>query len=96
MAAYLAELSGTHLAALLLSTDRPDPRITQLTGATAAADLPALLVEHDIYQSLPGARSRPWSAGRRSGTDRARTDIIADALDRPGWSRSAACPARDD
>ena len=41
MAAYLTELSGTHLAALLLSTGTPpDPRVSELTRATAAAGLP--------------------------------------------------------
>ena len=83
MAAYLAELSGIHLAALLLSTGTPpDPRVSQLTRATAARDLPVLLVEHDSYQTA--TRVRDLDPGLPAD-DRERiegvTDNIADALD---------------
>lgn len=80
MAAYLAELSETHLAALLLSAGTaPDPQVSQLSRATAAADLPVLLVESDSYQtatremmrgsvssSSPGS-FRDTSSGREPG-----------------------------
>ena len=95
MAAYLAELSGTHLAALLLSTGTaPDPRITQLTGATAAADLPVLLVEHDSYQIATRVRDLdpglPVDDQERIGGV---TDTIADALD-PSWLESLSGSSR--
>ena len=62
MAAYLTELSGTHLAALLLSAGTaPDPRVSQLIRATAAGDLPVLLIEDDSYQTA--TRVRDLDAG---------------------------------
>ncbi len=95
MAAYLAELSGTHLAALLLSTGTaPDPRITQLTRATAAAGLPVLLVEHDSYQTA--TRVRDLDPGLPvDDTERIEgvTDTIADALD-PSWLESLTSSSR--
>lgn len=95
MAAYLAELSGTHLAALLLSAGTmPDPRVTALTQATAATDLPVLLVEHDSYQTA--ARVRDLDPGLPVD-DTARiedvTSNIADALD-ASWLQSLPSPAR--
>src|SRR5579863_9168865 len=57
MAAYLTELSETHLAALLLSSGAaPDPQITQLTRTTAAAGLPVLLVDTDSYHTAARVR----------------------------------------
>ncbi len=95
MAAYLAELSGTRLAALLLSAGTsPDPRITQLTGATAAADLPVLLVEQDSYQTA--TRVRDLDPGLPADdTERIEgvTDNIADALD-PSWLGSLTSTSR--
>jgi phosphate acetyltransferase len=86
MAAYLAELSGIHLAALLLSSGTaPDPRVSQLTRATAAADLPVLLVGYDSYQTA--TRVRDLDPGLPvDDTERIEgvTDNIADALD-PSW-----------
>jgi phosphate acetyltransferase len=95
MAAYLAELSGTHLAALLLSAGTaPDPRVSQLTRATAATDLPVLLVEHDSYQTA--TRVRDLDPGlpvddleRIEGV----MENIADALD-PSWLESLTSTSR--
>ena len=95
MAAYLAELSGTHLAALLLSSGAaPDPRVTQLTRATAADDLPVLLVDSDSYHTA--ARVRDLDPGlpvddleRIEGA----TELIADALD-PSWLKSLTSTSR--
>ena len=95
MAAYLAELSGTHLAALLLSAGAaPDPQVSQLTRATAAVGLPVLLVEHDSYQTA--TRVRDLDPGlpvddleRIEGV----TDNIADALD-PSWLESLTSTSR--
>jgi phosphate acetyltransferase len=95
MAAYLAELSGTHLAALLLSSGTaPDPRVSQLTRATAAAGLPVLLVDSDSYHSA--ARVRNLDPGlpvddleRIEGV----TENIADALD-PSWLETLTSTSR--
>ena len=95
MAAYLTELSGTRLAGLLLSTGTaPDPRISKLTRATAAAGLPVLLVEDDSYQTA--TRVRDLDPGlpaddleRIEGV----TDNIADALD-PPWLESLTGASR--
>jgi phosphate acetyltransferase len=88
MAAYLAELGGTHLAALLLSAGvTPDPRISTLTQARANG-LPVLLVDHDSYQTA--ARVRDLDPGLSvDDTERieAVTSNIADALD-ASWLRS--------
>jgi len=95
MAAYLAELSGTHLAALLLSSGTaPDPRISQLTRATAAASLPVLLVGSDSYQTA--TRVRDLDPGLPvDDTERIEgvTDNIADALD-PSWLESLTRTSR--
>src|SRR5579863_2395846 len=95
MAAYLAELSGTHLAALLLSSGTvPDPRVSQLTRATAATGLPVLLVKHDSYHTATLVRDLGPSLPvddieRIEGV----TETIADALD-PSWLRSLTSTAR--
>ena len=95
MAAYLAELSGTHLAALLLSAGTaPDPQVSQLTRATAAAGLPVLLVESDSYQTA--TRVRDLDPGLPvDDLDRIEgvTDTIADALD-PSWLESLTSTSR--
>ena len=89
MAAYLAELSGAHLAALLLSGGTaPDPRVSQLTRATAAVGLPVLLVEPDSYETA--TRVRDLDPGLPvDDTERIEgvTNNIADALD-PSWLES--------
>ncbi|HEV2256411.1 MAG TPA: phosphate acetyltransferase [Streptosporangiaceae bacterium] len=95
MAAYLAELSGTHLAALLLSSGTaPDPRVSQLTRATAAAGLPVLLVDSDSYHTA--ARVRDLDPGLPvDDTERIEgvTENIADALD-PSWLKSMTSTSR--
>jgi phosphate acetyltransferase len=95
MAAYLAELSGTHLAALLLSAGTaPDPRVSQLTRATAAADLPVLLVEHDSYQTATRVRDLdPGLPADDTERIEAVTDNIADAFDR-SWLESLTSTSR--
>jgi phosphate acetyltransferase len=95
MAAYLAELSGTHLAALLLSSGTaPDPQVSQLTRATAAVGLPVLLVESNSYQTAtrvcdldPGLPVDDLE--RTEGV----TENIADALD-PSWLESLTSTSR--
>jgi phosphate acetyltransferase len=95
MAAYLAELSGSHLAALLLSSGTaPDPQVSQLTQATAADGLPVLLVESNSYQTA--TRVRDLDPGlpvddleRIEGV----TNNIADALD-PSWLESLTSTSR--
>jgi phosphate acetyltransferase len=95
MAAYLAELSGTRLAALLLSAGTmPDSRISALTRATAATGLPVLLVESDSYPTA--TRVRDLDPGLPvDDTDRieAVTSNIADALD-ASWLQSLTGSAR--
>jgi phosphate acetyltransferase len=95
MAAYLAELSGTHLAALLLSAGTaPDPQVSQLTRATAAVGLPVLLVEYDTYQTA--TRVRDLDPGLPvDDTERIEgvTDHIADALD-VSWLESLTSTSR--
>jgi phosphate acetyltransferase len=95
MAAYLAELSGTHLAALLLSSGAaPDPQVSQLTRATAAAGLPVLLVESDSYHTA--TRVRDLDPGLPvDDTERIEgvTDNIADALD-SSWLESLTSTSR--
>jgi phosphate acetyltransferase len=95
MAAYLTELSGTHLAGLLLSTGTaPDLRISALTRGTAAAGLPVLLVEDDTYHTA--TRVRDLDPGLPvDDTERIDgvTDTIADALD-PSWLESLTGASR--
>jgi phosphate acetyltransferase len=96
MAACLAELNGTHLAALLLSAGiAPDPHVWELTRAASATGLPILVVDDDSYQTA--TRVRDLDPGlptddleRIEGV----VNSIADALDLswleslPGSSRS--------
>jgi phosphate acetyltransferase len=89
MAACLAELNGTHLAALLLTAGiMPDPRVWELTQAAFATGLPILVVDDDSYQTA--ARVADLDPGlpvddveRIEGV----TDNIADALD-TNWLES--------
>ena len=95
MAAYLTELSGTHLAGLLLSAGIPlDSRISELTRATAAAGLPVLLVADDSYRTATRVRDLdpglPADDLERVGSV---TDTIADALD-PSWLESLTGASR--
>jgi len=96
MAACLAALNGTHLAALLLSAGiAPDPRVWELTRAASATGLPILVVDDDSYQTA--TRVRDLDPGlpvddleRIEGV----VDSIADALEEswmeslPGSTRS--------
>jgi phosphate acetyltransferase len=95
MAAYLAELSGTYLAALLLSAGTaPDPQVSQLTQATAAAGLPVLLVESDSYQTATRVRDLdPGMAADDLDRIEGVTATIADALD-PSWLGSLTSTSR--
>jgi phosphate acetyltransferase len=95
MAAYLAELSGRRLAALLLSAGiAPDERIRELTRATAAAGLTVLVAEHDSYETA--TRVRDLDPGlpaddleRIEGV----TETVADALDK-SWLEILPSPSR--
>jgi phosphate acetyltransferase len=95
MAAYLTELSGTHLAGLLLSTGTvPDPRISKLTRATSAAGLPVLLVPDDSYQTATRVRDLdPGLPADDLERIESVTDNIADALD-PSWLESLTGASR--
>ncbi len=95
MAACLATLNGTQLAALLLSAGiGPDPQVTELTRATSAAGLPILVAETDSYETAtrvgnldPGL---PVDDGERI---EAVTTCVADAID-ASWLDSLRGPAR--
>ena len=95
MAAYLTELTGTHLAALLLSAGiPPDPRVRQLTQATSAAGLPVLVVQHDSYQTAMRVRDLdPGLPADDLDRIEAVTNSIADALD-PSWLDSLTSTSR--
>ena len=89
MAACLAELNGTHLAALLLSAGiMPDPRVWELTQAAFATGLPILVVDDDSYQTatLIGDLDPGLPVDDQERIEGV-TDSIADALDVP-WLES--------
>jgi phosphate acetyltransferase len=94
MAACLAALNGTRLAALLLSGGtRPDPQIWELIRADFTG-MPVLLVEPDSYQTA--TRVRDLDPGLPSDdVDRVEgvTDNIAGALN-ASWLQSLASPGR--
>src|SRR5580693_2760473 len=57
MAACLAALSGTRLAALLLTAGtEPDPRVWELTRAAMATGLPVLVVDDGSYETATRVR----------------------------------------
>jgi phosphate acetyltransferase len=95
MAACLAALSGTRLAALLLTAGiEPDPRVWELTRAACATGLPVLVVDGDSYETA--ARVRDLDPGlpiddlqRIEGV----VDNIADALD-ASWLESLRSSSR--
>jgi phosphate acetyltransferase len=89
MAACLAELSGTHLAALLLSAGvEPDPGIWELTRATGATGLPVLVCQTDSYQTATRVRDLDTGLPADDVVRIERvTSHIADALD-PSWLES--------
>ena len=95
MAACLAALNGTRLAALLLSAGiTPDPRVWELTQAASATGLPILVADDNSYETA--ARVRAVDPGLPVD-DLERIDgvvnVIADALDAP-WLESLPGPAR--
>jgi phosphate acetyltransferase len=95
MAACLAALNGTRLAALLLSVGiEPDPRVWELTRAACATGLPILVVEGSSYETA--TRVRDLDPGlpvddleRIEGV----VDGVADALDAT-WLESLSNSAR--
>jgi phosphate acetyltransferase len=95
MAACLAELSGTRLAALLLTVGtEPDPRVLALTRATRATGLPILVIDDNSYETA--TRVRDLDQGLPvDDLERieAVTDSIADALD-ASWLESLHGSAR--
>ena len=95
MAACLAALNGTRLAALLLSAGIvPDPRVWELTQAASATGLPILVAGDDSYQTA--ARVRDLDPGLPVD-DLERIDgvvnSIADELD-TAWLQSLPGSAR--
>src|SRR5271165_5754054 len=89
MAACLAAVSGTRLAALLLTAGtEPDPRVWELTQAACATGLPVLVAHGDSYETA--TRVRDLDPGLPVD-DRERiegvVDNIADALD-ASWLES--------
>jgi phosphate acetyltransferase len=95
MAACLAALSGTRLAALLLTAGtEPDPRVWELTRAACATGLPVLVVDDNSYETA--TRVHDLDPGlpiddleRIEGV----IDNIADALD-AGWLESLRSSSR--
>jgi phosphate acetyltransferase len=95
MAACLAALSGTRLAALLLTAGtEPDPRVWELTRAACATGLPVLVVDDNSYETA--ARVHGLDPGlpvddleRIEGV----VDSIADALD-ASWLESLRSSSR--
>ena len=94
MAACLASMNGTGLAALLLSGGvRPDPLVWELVRA-AAAGLPVLLVEPDSYQTAALVRDMdPGLPADDTERLEGMIDTIADALN-ASWLQSLPGPAR--
>jgi phosphate acetyltransferase len=95
MAACLAELSGTRLAALLLSVGaEPDPRVWELTRATRATGLPILVVDDNSYETATRVRDLdPGLPIDDLERIKAVTDNIADAMD-ASWLESLRSSAR--
>src|ERR1700722_11941670 len=95
MAACLAALNGTRLAALLLTAGaEPDPQVWELTRATCATGLPILVVDDGSYETA--TRVHDLDPGLPLD-DLERTeaviDTIADALDE-SWLKSLPSPGR--
>jgi phosphate acetyltransferase len=95
MAACLATLNGTQLAALLLSAGiEPDPQVTELTKATSAAGLPILVLDTDSYETATQVGSLdPGLPVDDSERIEAVTTCVADAIDAP-WLDALRGPAR--
>jgi phosphate acetyltransferase len=95
MAACLATLNGTQLAALLLSAGiEPDPQITELTRATSAAGLPILVLDTDSYETAAQVGNLdPGLPVDDSERIEAVSNSVADAVD-PSWLDSLRGPVR--
>jgi phosphate acetyltransferase len=95
MAACLATLNGTRLAALLLSAGiQPDPQITELTKTTSAAGLPILVAETDSYETATQVGNLdPGLPVDDCERIEAVTNFVADAID-ASWLDSLRGPAR--
>ena len=95
MAACLAALNGTRLAALLLSAGiTPDPRVWELTQAAAATGLPILVAGDNSYETATRVRAvDPGLPADDLERIDAVVNTIADALDAP-WLESLPGPAR--
>ena len=95
MAACLAELSGTRLAALLLSVGiEPDPLVWELTRATRATGLPILVVNDNSYETATQVRDLdPGLPVNDLERIEAVTDNIADAMD-ASWLETLPSSAR--
>jgi phosphate acetyltransferase len=95
MAACLAALNGTRLAALVLTAGvEPDPRVWELTRAACATGLPILVVEDNSYETA--TRVRDLDSGLPiDDLDRIESvaDWIADAID-ASWLESLPSPSR--
>jgi phosphate acetyltransferase len=95
MAACLATLNGTRLAALLLSAGTaPDPQIWALTRTAGAAGLPILLVDDDSYETATRVRDLdPGLAVDDPQRTEGVIDNIADAFD-GSWLALLSSPSR--
>src|SRR5579859_6009693 len=95
MAACLAALSGTRLAALLLTAGtEPDPRVWELTRAACATGLPVLMVDDNSYEAA--TRVHDLDPGLPiDDLERIEGVItsIADALD-ASWLEALRIPSR--
>jgi phosphate acetyltransferase len=95
MAACLASVNGTRLAALVLSAGaEPDPRVWALANGTSATDLPILLMQDNSYETA--TRVNHLDPGLPVDDPErlvAVTDAIADALD-PSWLDSLSGSSR--
>jgi len=95
MAACLAALNGTRLAALVLSAGiEPDPRVWELTRAACATGLPILVVEANSYETATRVRDLdPGLPVDDLERIEAVTVSIADALD-ASWLESLPSSSR--
>lgn len=95
MAACLAAVNGTRLAALVLSAGvEPDPRVWALANGTSANDLPILLVPDNSYETATRVdHLDPGLPVDDLVRLKAVTDAIADALD-PAWLESLSSSSR--
>jgi phosphate acetyltransferase len=95
MAACLAAVNGTRLAALVLSAGvEPDPRVWALANGTSANDLPILLVPDNSYETATRVdHLDPGLPVDDLVRLKAVTDAIVDALD-PAWLESLSSSSR--